>query len=187
VEFRTGLGSAWLDLLATLIGRYQREQTDLLADPAALRAWLAEHDLAPAGRITAADVDRVREVREALHAVAVATIAGRRPKSDDARVVAAALALDRPPTLRAGAAGLRAEHPASARVALARLVRSAVDTLTGPDRGHLRTCGDDTCSGIFLDLGGRRRWCSAQRCGVRVRVRAHRARAHAQDGDGGTA
>ena len=57
-----------------------------------------------------------------------------------------------------------------------RLVRDAVQDLSGPRRAHLRACGDETCSGIFLDHNGRRRWCSDERCGNRVRVRAHRAR-----------
>jgi predicted RNA-binding Zn ribbon-like protein len=60
--------------------------------------------------------------------------------------------------------------------ALARLARQSIDDLTGPTRGRLRACGDDTCAGIFLDDTGRRRWCADERCGVRARVRAHRAR-----------
>ena len=61
--------------------------------------------------------------------------------------------------------------------ALARLALSALTQLGGPERTHLGACGDEDCHMAFLDQSGRRRWCSSQRCGVRARVRAHRARA----------
>jgi predicted RNA-binding Zn ribbon-like protein len=176
VEFRTGLGATWLDLLATRLGRYRVEQTELLRDAGALRQWLDEHELLPTGRITADDVTRIQVLRESLHGLAAATVANRRPLPADVELVRAALAADRPPQMRATAAGLRAQHPAGMTEALGRLARQAVDQLVGPERARLRGCGDETCSGIFLDETGRRRWCTDARCGVRVRVRAHRAR-----------
>ena len=51
-EFRTGYGAAWLDLLASLTGRYLAETTELLPDPDAARRWFAEHDLEPAEPVT---------------------------------------------------------------------------------------------------------------------------------------
>ena len=68
-------------------------------------------------------------------------------------------------------------RPETAEEALGRLARNAVHDLSDPYSPQLRACGDDTCSGIFLDPTGRRRWCSDERCGNRLRVRAHRARA----------
>jgi predicted RNA-binding Zn ribbon-like protein len=65
----------------------------------------------------------------------------------------------------------------TAAEALARVARAAVQDLSGPTGTHLRPCGDDACSGIFVDYTGRRHWCSDERCGNRARVRAHRARA----------
>jgi predicted RNA-binding Zn ribbon-like protein len=62
------------------------------------------------------------------------------------------------------------------REALARVARQAVEHLTGPVAQTLRRCADDDCSMVFTDLNGRRRWCSAETCGVRNRVRAHRER-----------
>jgi predicted RNA-binding Zn ribbon-like protein len=94
-------------------------------------------------------------------------------------VVDEALARDAPLRLRRRAGMLVASRPASAREALARLARQAVDDLTEPHPARLRACGDDECSGIFVDPTGRRRWCSDERCGVKARVRAHRARARA--------
>jgi predicted RNA-binding Zn ribbon-like protein len=180
VEFRTGYGADWLDLLMTRIGRYRERQTEMLGDPAALRQWLADHDLLPAGRITAEDVARTRDIREALHGLAAATVAGRRPSVADVQLVQAALAADHPPNLRATGTGVRVQRPADVDEALARLARRAVDQLVGPERDRLRPCGDETCAGIFLDETGRRHWCADERCGVRARVRAHRARSRQQ-------
>jgi predicted RNA-binding Zn ribbon-like protein len=177
VDFRTGYGAAWLDLLATRLGRYSGgEPTELLADPAALRRWLGQHDLVPAGRIRADDVVRAQAVRESLHGLAAASVAGRKPKLADVRLVRAALAADSPPQLRSTPDGLRAQRPADSAQALGRLARQAVDQLVGPERARLRACGDEMCAGIFLDDTGRRRWCADERCGVKARVRAHRAR-----------
>jgi predicted RNA-binding Zn ribbon-like protein len=176
VEFRTGYGAAWLDLLATRTGRYGSARAELLGDAEALRQWLTAHDLAPTAGVRAADVAAAQELRESLHALAAATVAGRKPARTDVRVVEAALAADRPPSVRLTPAGLRMQRPADTAEAFARLARQAVDDLTGPERERLRACGDDTCAGIFLDDTGRRRWCADERCGVRARVRAHRAR-----------
>lgn len=177
MEFRTGYGAAWLDLLSTRLGRYSGRHTEQLDDVGALRRWLSEHDLLPAGRIAPADVDRAQALRESLHALAAATVAGRRPPAADVERVQAALAGEPSPRLRVTADGLRLQRPADVDAALARLARHAVDQLTGPDRARLHACGDDTCAGIFLDETGRRRWCADERCGVKARVRAHRARA----------
>ncbi|MFF5287989.1 CGNR zinc finger domain-containing protein [Paractinoplanes globisporus] len=179
-KFRTGNGADWLDLLATRLGRYQRKQVEMLADPAALAAWLREHGMEPVTEVTAADVEAVRSLREALHRAATATVHGERPAAEDVRLVQEALASDRPLEVRSGDAGLELTQPADVSVALAWLARQAAVDLTGPTRERLHACGDETCSGIFVDHTGRRRWCSDERCGVRSRVRAHRARARDQ-------
>jgi predicted RNA-binding Zn ribbon-like protein len=178
-QFRSGNGAAWLDLLAQLAGRYREWQVDAIDNPAALRDWLREYDLEPTGAVTAADVERFQAVREVLHAVAAATMHGHRPKPSDVRALADALEADRPIGIRGTSDGLAIVRPGTAAESLARLVRDAVRDMSGPQRTHLRPCGDDTCSGIFFDYTGRRRWCSDERCGNRLRVRAHRARRNA--------
>ena len=175
-EFRTGNGADWLDLLATLLGRYRRKQVEMLTDPAALRAWLREHGMEPVADVTDVDVEATRSLRETMHRAATATLAGRPVATRDVKTLQEALASDQP--LRVGRTGTELEltRPADVSVALGWLARQAVVDLTGPNRRRLHACGDDTCSGIFIDHTGRRRWCSDERCGVRVRVRAHRAR-----------
>ena len=175
-RFRTGNGAAWLDLLATLGGRYRDRQLDSLEGPAQLREWLREHALEPAGAVTEDDLDRVRAVREALHRIAAAALEDERPNATDIRLISDTLQADRPVRLRQAASGFRLARPATVAEALARLTRDAAQDLTGPRRAQLHPCGDHTCSGIFIDTTGRRRWCSDQTCGNRVRVRAYRAR-----------
>jgi predicted RNA-binding Zn ribbon-like protein len=114
-----------------------------------------------------------------LHELARAAATGSAPAPADVRTVDQALVDDAPVRLRRHAGSLTASRPATPRKALARLARQAVDDLTGPHPARLRACGDDECSGIFVDPTGRRRWCSDERCGVKARVRAHRARARA--------
>ncbi|MGI8879211.1 MAG: CGNR zinc finger domain-containing protein [Jatrophihabitans sp.] len=179
-NFRSGYGATWLDLLATVRNRYKpQSMTDYLADPAALRAWLTEHDLQPTGAVTDSDLSRTRELREALHRTVLAVLASTGPAASDLRLMDAALAADRPLRVRRTADTLRVARPVSVDEALARLTRQAVTDLADPQRTSLRSCGDDVCSGVFLDPTGRRRWCSDELCGVRHRVREHRARARA--------
>jgi predicted RNA-binding Zn ribbon-like protein len=103
-------------------------------------------------------------------------VTGRAPAPADLRRVDRALAADRGVRLRRGAGGLGLRRPDTAAEALAWLTRAAVQDLTGPAHAHLHPCGDETCSSFFLDPTGRRRWCTDQSCGNRLRVRAHRAR-----------
>ena len=173
---RTGNGAAWLDLLATLAGRYRDLQVDSIDSAEALRAWLRENDLEPVGPVTTEDVAHAAETREGLHRLAVAAVRGEAPAAPDVRRINAALEQDLGLQVSRGADGLRARRPRSVDDALARLARQAALDLSGHGHGTLRACGDDTCSGIFLDTTGRRRWCTDLSCGNRLRVRAHRDR-----------
>lgn len=175
-EFRSGNGSAWLDLLTTLRHRYRDDPCDDLGTPERLRAWLASVGLEPVEEVDERDRAAAIETREALHRVTSATVRGAAPDPADVEIVSKALAYDSAPRLEAGAAGLRLGRPATAKEALARLVRDAITLLTSDDVRMLRFCGDDTCSGIFIDHTGRRKWCLDLSCGNRARVRAHRAR-----------
>lgn len=181
-KFRTGNGADWLDLLATKLGRYRGQPVEMLADPAALRAWFAEHGMEPAAEVTGPDLTAAHALREALHRAAVATLDGHSVDARDLAILQDKLVADRGVEVHHDGARLRLTRPADAAVALAWLARQAVVDLTGPTRERLHACGDATCSGIFIDHSGRRRWCSDERCGVRARVRAHRARERERTG-----
>src|SRR6516165_4136227 len=179
-DFRKGNGAAWLDFLATRIGRYREEQIEMLPDPKALQRWLSEQDLAPSTAPNEQDLRRAWELREALHAAASSTLKGTSPSPAALSAIERALTADKPLHIRPNKSGVRTVQPLIAVDALARLARSAVSDLSGPQREHLRGCADESCSGIFIDHTGHRRWCSDQVCGNRARVRAHRERARAK-------
>ena len=178
-EFRTGMGAPWLDLLTTRAQRYSDAPVELLTDPGVTEQWLGQYDLAPTTAVSGDDVGVLRELREALHRSAIATIRASAITPRDMRTITAALAADRPLRVRRAPTSLLVARPLSAGEAFARLARDAAEDLVGPQRSLLRPCGDSECSGIFLNHTGRRRWCSDERCGVRARVRSHRARVRA--------
>ena len=141
-----------------------------------LDQFLADHDIV-AGRLCAADVEEVREVRERLRAVFLAGDGGK----------AAALL-----NQLIGEAGVHPEltdhdgewhlhfAPETASVSR-RLAASSAMSLGmvlvefGPDR--LKVCGSDTCADVFVDTSRNlsRRYCG-DRCANRENVAAYRAR-----------
>ncbi|MFF0269780.1 CGNR zinc finger domain-containing protein [Kribbella sp. NPDC004536] len=60
---------------------------------------------------------------------------------------------------------------------LTTLARDAIDLLTGPYVGRIRSCAADDCSLLFVDTSrpGQRRWCSMNTCGARAKMAAYRA------------
>ncbi|GAA2789960.1 CGNR zinc finger domain-containing protein [Saccharopolyspora taberi] len=176
---RCETGATWLDLIATVAKAYGPAPIERLTSADRLDAWFGAKGLRPAADASDADLSHARSVREALRGLALATVRGESWAAGDVEVVNAALADDRPLVLGAGG---RLEGPRTPREALARIARQAAEHLTGSAARTLRTCGDPECGLLFLDPGGRRRWCSAEVCGVRHRVRVHRQR---QGGGGG--
>jgi predicted RNA-binding Zn ribbon-like protein len=66
---------------------------------------------------------------------------------------------------------------------LALILQSAVDLLTTGDLGRVRECpGAGDCGWLFYDTSknGRRRWCSMEGCGSRVKMRRQYARRRAR-------
>jgi predicted RNA-binding Zn ribbon-like protein len=170
-EHRYDAGAAWLNLLATRGHAYGAVSIERLGDLEALRAWLDHERLTPVASLTGADVVQARAFRETLRPVVLAVLDERIP---DVGPLQPWLDADEP--LRAVVRNGRpaAAPPSTLAAALARLARQAVEQL--PD-APLRGCADDECRLAYLDPGGRRRWCAAEKCGVKARVRAHRARA----------
>uniref|UniRef100_UPI000B043057 CGNR zinc finger domain-containing protein n=1 Tax=Actinomadura kijaniata TaxID=46161 RepID=UPI000B043057 len=66
----------------------------------------------------------------------------------------------------------RRTGPDGARLAAA-LAEAAADLLGDPAVTRVRRCEADDCVLLFLPAHPRRRWCSASRCGNRVRVARH--------------
>ena len=163
--------------------------TEKLRDVAALARWLDRHGFRPEAEPTSADLASVRQVRAALRELAVARVQGRVAHPQALDTVNAALArafrtprhIVVPDPFEPGR--LRRRVP-DVDAVLMLVIEESVDSLAGRDAVHLRECEDPTCGALFFDPSGRRRWCSAQGCGTRARVRAHRARRKAAEGQG---
>jgi predicted RNA-binding Zn ribbon-like protein len=174
---RLNAGAAWLDLLASVGNAYSTHPVERLTGPPIMQRWLAHHGLTAERIPTHGDVANARELRETLRPLALAVLDGTPVPSDPLRALQRWLDADAP--LRAVERDGRPAPapPATPAVALARVARQALEHLGGPEAQHLRACAADDCRMAYLDPGGRRRWCAPERCGVRERVRAHRARA----------
>lgn len=187
MRFMFGAGRLCLDFTRTVRER-RGATTEGLALPADLARWATEAQLPvrlDEARLTAADVESARLLREAVYTVVRARAAGEVP---DAGAVArlnahAAHALPVPRLLPDGTAlEWVATDPLEAALTL--IARDAVDLATSPLIGRVRECADPRCTSLFLDTSrpGTRRWCSAMPCANRQKVRAYRARR----GSGGT-
>jgi predicted RNA-binding Zn ribbon-like protein len=157
---------------------------DLLAAPGDLRAWLdlqadrfpEARDFAAAGP-SAADLAAVRDLRDHTSQALDHVRRGARPSE------AALEALNRvqraaPSSIElawdggAVTASRRRTGSSAARLA-AWLGEAAAELLADPAVVKVRQCEADDCVMLFLPVHPRRRWCSAARCGNRVRVARH--------------
>ncbi|MGV9820993.1 CGNR zinc finger domain-containing protein [Nocardia xishanensis] len=152
--------------------------TDLLATTEQLADWLAReserHPELALDRPTPADLAAVHDVRDRIAAVLDAILHDRRPPATALRALTAAQAAA--PAVRHldwdGAAVVATPHrdgPPAARLS-AVLAEAAADLLTDPALAKLKCCEADDCALLFLPAHPKRRWCSPERCGNRVRV-----------------
>ncbi|MFT2016671.1 CGNR zinc finger domain-containing protein [Streptomyces sp. 796.1] len=153
---------------------------DLLEDAAAGQLWLVRHGLLPDRvALTDQELDRLRELREAVRELLAARAAGREPAAARLVTLNAALAAA-PPTPRlawTGEGPRRTAEPAAgdpSGAALAQLADDAAELLTGPDAAQLAECGARGCARWFLRSHAARRWCTTK-CGNRVRAARHYA------------
>lgn len=157
---------------------------DLLAGPDDLRAWLLlQADRFPeAGEFAAAELTDValeaaREVR--AHTTRALDRARRGERPPPEALDALTRAQGAAPAVRelhwngtAVTATRRRTGPIAAQLA-AWLAEAAADLLTDPAVATVRQCEAEDCVVLFLPAHPRRRWCSAARCGNRVRVARH--------------
>jgi predicted RNA-binding Zn ribbon-like protein len=152
---------------------------DALETPRQLAEWLAGRGLlAGEARVTRADVEEARRVREALRDVLSAK------SGIDVDVEAATAEID----AAARRAGIEVRFdPTCPRVEpTARGVRGAVgrilvevyDEMVDGIWERMKTCRADDCRWAFLDTSKNRSrcWCSMESCGNRAKVQAYRQR-----------
>jgi len=166
-----------------------------LTDYLDLLAWMQHAKALSAAQVTAlaqAASARRREassvfrealsLREALHRIFYAIVAGRKPNGADVDLlneIALRAYASRRLVPRAGRWAWHWESDDSAlEKPLWLIVDSAVETLIDGDSSRLRLCAGDDCGWIFEDTSRNRsrRWCDAGDCGNREHVRKFRER-----------
>jgi predicted RNA-binding Zn ribbon-like protein len=157
---------------------------DLLATPADLTRWLLLQSERFGEAAELADtepgvdgLEAVRDVRGHAAEALARVRRGERPSADDLdalnraqRLAPAALELAWGGTA-VTAARRRAGTPAQRLAAW--LAEACAEFLAGPAVAKVRQCEAEDCVMLFLPAHPRRRWCSATRCGNRVRVARH--------------
>ncbi|GGT02552.1 hypothetical protein GCM10010254_23540 [Streptomyces chromofuscus] len=154
---------------------------DLPATPQDLRAWWALQADRLTGEVplevTAADLAAVHAVRE--HAGRALDHARRGDEPQAADLAALNQAQRAAPAINelvwdgsAVAVTRRRDGSPGPRPA-ACLAEAAAELLADPAVTKIRECEADDCGMLFLAAHPRRRWCSATRCGNRMRVARH--------------
>lgn len=174
------MGRLCLDFAMTG-GRGEWAHFERLHQPDDLRDWCAQGALLL--RDLDVDTDGLQsagDLREAIQCVAFTLRAGQAPAAEHVAVLNAFAAA--PPLVRAldpQAQTLQVVTPVSTEAVLSELARDTLDLVADPQaRGRVRQCASPDCQLLFFDDSrpGKRRWCSASRCGDRARARAYRAR-----------
>jgi predicted RNA-binding Zn ribbon-like protein len=148
-----------------------------LSSPAALATWLGAHGLA-VSKATRADLERAKELREALRRLLLANndvevdeAAARRVLDDVARSARVQLRFaDGGPDLVPTAAGVTG--------ALGWIVAAVHTAVADGSWPRLKACRAEDCEWAFVDHAKNqsRAWCSMRSCGNREKARAYRRR-----------
>ncbi|PZG09277.1 CGNR zinc finger domain-containing protein [Nonomuraea aridisoli] len=168
-------GNLALDFAGTLKWR-RGEPEELLAAPADLGRWAVEAGVTTERpSVGAADLRRLRALREAVYRLVTSAMHGRPWPDDDLRLVNAE-AEGAPPRLRLTPAGVVRSGDAGALASA--VARSAAELLGEIGGLRVRECAREECTRIFVDRsrGGNRQWCGMEECGNRVKVANYRSR-----------
>jgi predicted RNA-binding Zn ribbon-like protein len=165
------------------------EGTDEVDTPERLQRWLAEHRLI-GGSVTLddADVERMRDFREALRSLALVN-------AGEERDVAAIAALDEearrsPLRVRLQPDGSAVIGPSCDGVdgAVAGLLSIVARATADGTWGRLKACRKHSCRWAFYDhsRNSSRSWCTMSTCGNRTKAQRYRERRRPQPLGGGT-
>jgi predicted RNA-binding Zn ribbon-like protein len=156
------------------------DDSDAIADPDTLRAWLGDAGLLGAAEpVSVADVALAQNVREALRELLLVNNHGGDPAPGTLATLGSAsrdaglwLAFDETgePRLEPAAAGVAG--------ALGRLLAIVYGARLQGTWTRLKACREDTCQWAFYDHSKNRsgHWCSMDVCGSRNKARAYRRR-----------
>lgn len=153
--------------------------TEVLVDEKSLGEWL---EGTYPGVLFATSIDmrdllnRLRDLREAVYALLMASVRDEQWSSGDWLIVNRA-AMGTRFSHRLGATAPMPTEATDADQVLAEIAIDAIDVLAA-ERSRLKLCEGPLCALPFLDesRGATRRWCATQRCGNRVNTKAYRNR-----------
>ncbi len=184
-DLRFDTGRVCLDLLATMGGSLSSDPVERLDSVERLAVWLHRTGIVPGDEPLELDPDALAEfltLRACLKRVVHSELDGEPAAAHDIDQLNRT-ATAGPPTSRLmqadeGTLYRRLSAPPRLEELLAAVTEDAIQLLSSPDRALLRECESPACDLVYLDAsrGRRRRWCSAQICGNRHHVAAHRAR-----------
>lgn len=171
-----------IELHNTVYATTRGVRCDGIADPAALRAWLAAvaSDLpVPAQSIDEQRSSAFRELRDAVRGALQSVLDGK-PVPARARRVLNDTAAGCPRSVQLAADGTRRVryHAEDAtQIVLAAIAHETIGLVSGPRARDLRACGAPGCVLAFVKDHPRRAWCSPA-CGNRARQARHYAKHH---------
>jgi predicted RNA-binding Zn ribbon-like protein len=152
--------------------------TDDIGSPAEARRWLVAAALiARSVRVTAADLDRIVEVRESLRALLLANNGDPVPADAVERLNKAARRAGL--SVQLGGAGVRlVPLTGGVGAAIAALLGAMYTAMAEGTWSRLKACRDDECQWAFYDHSKNHSasWCSMESCGNRNKARAYRSR-----------
>lgn len=168
-----------LEFANTRYWRGQAAPTETLNGPVDLAGWLSGNGAREARPLPAREFERALELRETIYRMFDAAAHGKPAAAADLQALngrlAAAPARCALRRERGGYAWELESRTATAEAALAAVLWSAGDLLTGERLDRVRRCANPECGWLFLDdsRAGRRRWCSMASCGNRAKARRH--------------
>ena len=152
------------------------EQTDVLRTEAMLGRWGRRVGLLSDGAATAsaAELQRALALRDAVHHLFSSISRNREPTAKDLDVLRSSYAeAVKHASLLAGGGSYKLDWPVSEpRKIRYAVAASAIALLEDPGRlKRVSWCPGRDCGWLFLNVSGRRRWCSMSTCGSRDKMR----------------
>jgi predicted RNA-binding Zn ribbon-like protein len=153
--------------------------TDVLADPVSANQWLRDAGLVHAQNVEDANLEVVRELREAIRALLVHNGGGDAPGDAELHTLRdlAEMCRMRPAILAAGTVQLRPDEGAGIG-GVAELLLIIRDAQHDGTWRRLKACRNPDCRWAYYDRShaGRGAWCDMAVCGNRIKNRTLRSR-----------
>ncbi|MEQ8765226.1 MAG: CGNR zinc finger domain-containing protein [Planctomycetota bacterium] len=164
-------------------GEGWRSQFERWQAPSDLADWLWASSLTlEVPTVTARQLERAKELREALWSAAQSAIRDRAPTPKVREVINRVAAWpDLVPVLEARRKRWSPDQAVDR--ALSTIARDAIDLFGSPLRERIRECANPNCPLIFLDTSrpGRRAWCAMRRCGNLSKTARYRAKQRSKE------